>query len=69
MSATTLSAHTTGVLTMPAISKILIAAAVLLSIAWVSSQDTYEEQREAMHYQNMVCAGHWPDYKNENPEC
>jgi len=54
---------------MPAISKILIAAAVLLSIAWVSSQDTYEEQREAMHYQNMVCAGHWPDYKNENPEC
>jgi len=50
-------------------SKILIALALIASVAWCSSQDTYEEQREAMHYQNMVCAGHWPDYKNQKPEC
>ena len=50
-------------------SKILVLLAVALSVAWVSTQDTYEDQREAMHYNNMVCGGYWPDYKNEKPEC
>ncbi len=22
-----------------------------------------------LHYSEMVCAGHWPDYKDQKPEC
>lgn len=50
-------------------SKTMIAAAILAAIVWTSSEDSYEEQREAKHYANMVCDGHWPDYKNQKPEC
>lgn len=50
-------------------SKILIALAIIFAVAWCATQDSYEEKREAMHYKNMVCAGHWPDYKSIKPEC
>lgn len=50
-------------------SKTMIAAAMLAAIVWTSSEDSYEEQRAAKHYANMVCEGSWPDYKNQKPEC
>lgn len=50
--------------------KTLIILTILLALyVWASSEDIYEEQREAKHYANMVCDGHWPDYKHQKPEC
>lgn len=54
---------------MGRLTLVLIFSAIAIIILWTSTQDTYEEQREAAHYQKMVCAGHWPDYRNEKPEC
>jgi hypothetical protein len=36
---------------------------------WVGTMDMKEEQRQAEHYVEMVCAGAWPDYDNRNPNC
>jgi hypothetical protein len=50
--------------------KTLIILTILLALyVWASSEDSYEEQREAAHYAEMVCDGYWPDYKNQKPEC
>jgi len=36
---------------------------------WVGTMDMKEEQRQAEHYIEMVCAGAWPDYDDRNPNC
>lgn len=40
-------------------------------IAWgiVSESDYQEELDQQDHYIEMVCAGHWPDYDDRNPDC
>ena len=47
----------------------LIATILAHLVIWASSMDYQDELVEHRHYIKMVCAGHWPDYRNENPEC
>ena len=47
------------------------AVAVLLAgiIGLVGAMDYEDEVLQEKHYIEMVCAGHWPDYKDISPEC
>ena len=46
---------------------ILLLAATFI---WAGSADYQDEIRMEEHYAEMVCAGHWPNYKNiNNLEC
>jgi hypothetical protein len=35
----------------------------------VSTMDYNDQVSQGNHYTTMVCSGHWPDYKQINPEC
>ena len=54
-------------------NKLLLTAVIATILAhlfiWASSMDYENELVEDRHYNYMVCAGHWPDYDNRNPEC
>jgi len=56
-------------LRLPGISKLLIIAAIICGVLWATTQDSVEEQREAAHYTDMVCAKQWPDFKHRKPVC
>lgn len=47
----------------------LVATILAHLIIWASSMDYQDELVEEAHYREMVCAGYWPDYKNEKPNC
>ena len=52
--------------------KMIVTAAVILFvgiIGLVGAMDYEDEVLQEKHYIEMVCAGHWPDYKEISPEC
>lgn len=49
---------------------LVLVAAVFLSIfGLVGSMDHQDAVSEAGHYEEMVCNGHWPNYKNIEVNC
>ena len=48
-----------------------IAGAILFLglMGIVGNMDLEDELNEERHYAEMVCDGHWPDYKDISPEC
>ena len=50
-----------------AIIMALLFAVLALGIA--GNGDIEAEEDSARMYNEMVCAGHWPDYENKNPVC
>ena len=54
-------------------NKLLLTAVIATILAhliiWASSMDYEDQLVEDRHYKYMVCEGHWPDYRNEKPEC
>jgi len=54
-------------------NRLLMAALITTILAhlfiWASSMDYQENLVQEQHYIKMVCEGHWPDYRNEKPEC
>lgn len=48
---------------------LLVALLVAVFILMASTLDYQDQQIQELHYKNMVCAGHWPDYKKEVPAC
>ena len=48
-----------------------LAMVVIIAIAflWVSNEDYKHEVEMENQYREMVCAGHWPDYWQTNPNC
>ena len=54
------------------VSKMIVIAGAILFFGLIgivgnmSLEDALNEER---HYAEMVCDGHWPDYKDISPEC
>jgi hypothetical protein len=38
-------------------------------VMWLGEQDYRHELAMEKQYREMVCAGHWPDYWQTNPNC
>ena len=49
--------------------KAVVALTFLIAIGFVGNGDYEDALAEEAHYTNMVCAGHWPDYKNLGISC
>lgn len=52
--------------------RILLNAGVvlaLLMLGFVGNMDYEDELAEQAFYEEMVCLGHWPDYKNLGVVC
>jgi len=50
--------------------KTLLAIAFFIAAyAFAGTMDYQHEKEQAEHYAEMVCADHWPDYENRNPDC
>lgn len=50
--------------------KVLLAVAAFLAIfGLVGTMDYQDELKEAEHYEEMVCNGHWPNYKTIEVNC
>lgn len=48
----------------------LVMAGFILIVLVIGSSFSYEDEvAEAEHYREMVCDGHWPDFKETEPEC
>lgn len=47
----------------------MLAVAAITASVMICNDDYQEEQHQADHYQEMVCSGAWPDFKQLNPEC
>lgn len=49
----------------------ILIAFILFFVAYglVGSGDVAELEAQAKVYDEMVCAGHWPDYEGRKPEC
>ena len=41
----------------------------LLALGIAGTGDLQEAQDQARVYNEMVCAGHWPDYEGRKPKC
>lgn len=41
----------------------------IFTLLLVGAMDYDDARAEERHYNEMVCAGHWPDYKNQQPDC
>ena len=41
----------------------------LLALGIAGTGDIEVEEDSARMYNEMVCAGHWPDYENRKPKC
>lgn len=48
---------------------ILVAAALLAVFGIVGDMDYQAEMKEAESYADMVCNGHWPNYKDIDVNC
>lgn len=48
---------------------IMASLFVLLALGIAGNGDIEAEETQARVYNEMVCAGHWPDYENRKPEC
>jgi len=42
---------------------------VLLALGIAGNGDIEAEEDSARMYNEMVCAGHWPDYEGRKPSC
>ena len=51
------------------VTKAAFVILVVWAIGVLGRWDIEEERRQARHYEEMVCAGAWPDYDNREPEC
>lgn len=49
-------------------AKYLLAVSIIGGVL-LTNMDYQDEQNEQAEYTAMVCAGHWPDYENRQPEC
>lgn len=48
---------------------IMASLFVLLALGIAGNGDIEAEETQARVYNEMVCAGHWPDYENRKPVC
>lgn len=48
---------------------LLAVAAFLAVFGLVGTMDYQDELKEAEHYEEMVCNGHWPNYKTIELNC
>ena len=48
---------------------IAMLIALLVGLGVAGSGDLEEAETQAKVYNDMVCAGHWPDYENRKPKC
>ena len=48
---------------------IMASLFVLLALGIAGSGDIEAEETQARVYNEMVCAGHWPDYERRKPKC
>jgi len=48
---------------------IMASLFVLLALGIAGNGDIEAEETQAKVYNEMVCAGHWPDYENRKPAC
>jgi len=48
---------------------IMASLFLLLALGIAGTGDIEAEQDSARFYNEMVCAGHWPDYENRKPAC
>lgn len=55
--------------TKESILKAVVIALLLMLMGIVGSGDYEDALAEEAHYTSMVCAGHWPDYKNLGISC
>ena len=54
---------------MNRLTKITIALVIIWLVIAVSNMAFQDEIDESNIYQENVCSGLWPDYKNLNPKC
>ena len=48
---------------------LFLALGFLIALGIAGNGDLEEAETQACVYTEMVCAGHWPDYENRNPDC
>ena len=48
---------------------IILALAFVGALGVAGNGDIEEAEAQAKVYENMVCAGHWPDYEGRKPKC
>jgi len=48
---------------------LLIIAALLVAFGLVGNMDYQDELQQAAQYEEMVCNGHWPNYKEREVIC
>lgn len=48
---------------------LLVAVFVIAMLGIVGKMDMEDELMAQQHYTDMVCAGHYPDYKDLEPSC
>jgi hypothetical protein len=48
---------------------IAMLIALLVGLGVAGNGDLEEAEKQAKVYNDMVCAGHWPDYENRKPKC
>ena len=48
---------------------IMVVATLLAVYGIVGAMDYRDEQRGQAHYQQMVCDGYWPDYREMGDDC
>lgn len=44
---------------------ITAALGITAALAYAGQQDYQDQQQQAEHYAEMVCAGYWPEYSRE----
>lgn len=48
----------------------MIRLVLVLTLFVITANMVFQDEiNETSEYASMVCAGHWPDYENLNPEC
>tara|TARA_R110002020_G_scaffold46129_1_gene131400 strand:- start:115 stop:330 length:216 start_codon:yes stop_codon:yes gene_type:complete len=50
-------------------TKILLGTVLFLILGIAGNMDYRDAVLAERHYVTMVCDGHWPDYKELEPEC
>lgn len=51
------------------IKNIIIGIGVVILLGLVGQMDMEEAQAQGKNYNDMVCSGAWPDYKEKRPSC
>ena len=48
---------------------ITVTIIIVAALLFVGAGDYNEEKREAQEYKDMVCGGHWPNYRELKLTC